>query len=49
VPRNGTTIAIEVSFTSCGPNTADNRPPAITRLIALGRKASLAVSAAAKR
>ena len=38
-----------VTFTSCGPTTADKSPPAITQEIAFGRKASEAVSAAAKR
>ena len=38
-----------VIFTSCGPTTAERRPPAMTQLIALGRKESEAVSTAAKR
>jgi len=36
-------------MTSCGPITAAKIPPANTHDTALGRNASLAVSAAAKR
>ncbi len=42
-------MASAVSLTTCGPITAESRPPAMTQEIALGRKVSEAVSAAAKR
>ncbi len=48
-PRKVTAMASAVTFTNWGPKMADKRPPAMTQLIALGRKSSDAVSAAAKR
>ena len=49
VPIKGTTIDWAVTLTSCGPINAEASPPAMTYEIALGRNASLAVSAAANR